>query len=209
MLFPVLLDLTGRLAVVIGGGAVGRRKARGLLAAGAHVRLVCREPRPLEFDSPQMEWRTEAYQSQHLDGAALVFAAAPPEINRQVIADARSRGLWVNVADEPGHGDFHLPAVVRRGDFLLAVSTGGASPALARAVRARLEAEFDDVFGRWVALLAEMRPLVRARIADAAQRRALFERLCAWEWLDRLRRDGDAAVRAEVLALVQAAERSL
>jgi precorrin-2 dehydrogenase/sirohydrochlorin ferrochelatase len=204
-MFPLILDLTDHLAVVIGGGPVGRRKASAVLAAGGRVRLVCREPRPPELSDPLLDWRTDAYSPEHLDGAALVFAAGPPELNARVVADARVRGVWVNAASEPEQGDFLLPAVVRRGDLLLAVSTGGAAPLLAQAIRDRLEAEFDEAFAAWVGLLAELRPLAAERVVDVERRRELLTSLCQWEWLDRLRREGADAVREALRAEVEAA----
>ena len=194
-MFPLFFDLRGWLVVVIGGGAVGRRKAAALLDAGALVRLVCREPLPDDFDHADLTWLMAPYVESHLEGAIFVFAAATPEVNQRVVADARDRGIFVNSATEPKSGDFILPAVVRRGDFVLAVSTGGAAPDLAQTVRDRLAKQFDDVFAAWVALLAELRPIVLARGAQPSERHAILERLCRWEWLERLRAEGLEAVR--------------
>jgi precorrin-2 dehydrogenase/sirohydrochlorin ferrochelatase len=202
-MLPILLDLTDRLVVVIGGGPVGRRKASAVLAAGGRVRLVCLEPRPADIDAPRLEWRTEAYTPEHLSGAALVFAAGPAELNVQVVADARARGTWVNAATAPATGDFFLPATVRRGDFVLAISSGGAAPALTQIVRERLEAEFDDAFGAWVSLLAELRRRVLERIAAPEQRQAVLTTLCQWQWLERLRQEDVTSVRAAMYATIE------
>jgi precorrin-2 dehydrogenase / sirohydrochlorin ferrochelatase len=203
-MFPLVLDLKGRLCVVVGGGPVGRRKAEALLGAGAAVRLVCLETCP-DNRPAALDWHTEPYRPDHLDGAALVLAAATTDVNRRVVADARARGLWVNSATDPTAGDFFLPATVRRHDFVLAVSTGGSAPALAAEVRRHLEAQFDDAFGQWVALLAELRPIVLARIAEEEARHSLLARLSRWEWLERLRRDGPDAVEAAMRSEIEAA----
>ena len=207
-MIPLFFNLTNRLCIVIGGGPVGRRKAAALLEGGARVRLVCLEPRPGEEAASALEWLTEPYHPGHLQGATLVFAAAPPEVNRQVIADAHAAGLWVNAATEPENGDFFLPASLRRGDLIIAVGTSGEAPGVARTVRDLLDSQLDDAFGRWLALLAELRPQIQATIASPEWRRALLERLSRPEWLDRLRRESSDQVRQamqhEMQALVNA-----
>jgi precorrin-2 dehydrogenase/sirohydrochlorin ferrochelatase len=202
-MLPLLVSLDGRRAVVVGGGPVGRRKAGALLDAGANVRLVCREARPAEV-SERLDWVVEEYRAAHLDGAALACACGPAELNARVVADARARGVWVHSASDPASGDLVFPAVVRRGGLLVAVGTGGAAPALARAIAARLEGEFDNPFADWVDLLAELRPLVRGLVEDAVKRRRVYERLAEWRWLERLRAEGRDKVREAMRAEVEA-----
>ena len=191
-MFPLMLDLTDRLAVVVGGGAVGRRKVAALQSAGARVRVVCLEARRGEESG--VDWLTTPYEATHLEGAAIVFAAASPEVNREVIRDARSLGIWAMDAADPAAGDFHTPAVSRRGGLVVAVSTSGASPLLAARIRDRIDAVLEVEYADWVLLLGELRPELLA--ADPARRRELFERLCDERWLDRLRSSGIDAVRA-------------
>ncbi len=126
-MFPLFLDLSGKRVLVVGGGPVGRRKAGALLDAGAHVRLVCLEPRPVEEAHPHLAWLTEPFVATHLKGVVLAFAAGPSAINLSVVAEAKAHGIWVNSATDGAGSDFVVPAVHRRGDFVLAVSTGGAA----------------------------------------------------------------------------------
>jgi precorrin-2 dehydrogenase / sirohydrochlorin ferrochelatase len=192
--FPVVLNLSGKLVVIVGGGAVGLRKLSAVVGSGTAVRLI--DPRPLPNLPPEVAHLAEAYRAEHLEGAALAFACATPEVNAQVVADCRARGVWVNAATSPEAGDFQLPAVVRRGELTIAVSTGGASPALARRMREKLEAEFDAAFAEWVRVLAEVRRAVLATVTDELRRRELLESFAEWHWLARVRAEGADAVLA-------------
>jgi precorrin-2 dehydrogenase/sirohydrochlorin ferrochelatase len=201
-MYPLVLDLKDRLCVIVGFGSVGRRKADKVLECGGRVRVVCLEEQPAQ-ETPGVEWICQPYCHAHLEGASLVFAAASPEVNRQVVKDATNRKIWVNAADEPKRGDFSVPATLRRGNFLIAVSTGGAAPMLAREIRAQLESQFDDAFGRLVALLEEIRPAVLVAGTDAGQRHRLLERLCRLDWLNRLRTEPLECVRRAMLEEVR------
>ncbi|WP_439631596.1 precorrin-2 dehydrogenase/sirohydrochlorin ferrochelatase family protein [Gemmata sp.] len=197
-MFPVTLNLAGRLAVVVGGGAVGSRKAAAARAAGAAVRIVD----PVGAASGTAQLISEPYRPDHLTGAFLVFACATPTVNARVVADAHSRGILVNSASDPSAGDFTLPSVVRSGDLTLAIGTGGAAPSLARRIREKLEGEFDAAFADWLCVLAEVRIVVFAEVPDADRRRELLDAFADWPWLARLRAEGAEAVKAAMLAEV-------
>lgn len=204
-LYPLMLNLESRLAVVIGGGSVGMRKATGLVEAGARVRIVSLEKSLACAAGSEIHWLIEPYRPEHLDGAALVFAAATPEVNARVVADAKARGIWVSSANNPEAGDFLVPASLRSGELLITVSTGGAAPAVAKRVRDLLSKQFDDAWAGWLEILKEFRVLIRETIADEERRRALFERFADLSWLDRIRLEGREAVRTEMRRVVDEA----
>jgi cobalt-precorrin 5A hydrolase/precorrin-3B C17-methyltransferase len=143
--YPItLINLRGAPVVVVGGGAVGERKLRGLLVVGAAVRLISPAATPdlrALAEGGAIAWQARQYQPGDLAGARLVFAATDQRaVNAQVAADAAALGLLCNVADDPHIGDFHLPAVHREPGLLVAVSTAGASPARAKRLRDRIAA---------------------------------------------------------------------
>ncbi|HEY6749732.1 MAG TPA: bifunctional precorrin-2 dehydrogenase/sirohydrochlorin ferrochelatase [Rubrobacteraceae bacterium] len=153
VLYPIFLNLDGKRCVVVGGGAVANRKARKLLQARAEVVAISPEVKP-ELESVATEVRRRPYREGDLEGASLVFAATNRrEVNAAVTREARARGIPVNVADEPSEGDFALPSVLRRGQLQVAVSTGGASPTLARRVRYELESAFGS---EWAGVVEEL-----------------------------------------------------
>jgi precorrin-2 dehydrogenase/sirohydrochlorin ferrochelatase len=202
--YPIELNLTNRLVLVVGLGAVGRRKASGLVEAGA--RVVGVDPRAdIEGLPDGVEHRVEPYRSGHLEGVSLAFAAASPEVNRRVVEEARRAGVWVGSASEPEGGDFLVPAVWRRGPVVLTVSTSGASPTLAANLRDRAAGALGPSAAGLAALLAELRPEVLARVADPEARRRLLVAMADPRWLDLWQAEGPEAVRR---ALRDALERA-
>lgn len=162
-----LLGLDQRQSVVIGGGRVASRKVEGLLSAGAKVKLVSPSLVPdLEIlaDAGAIEVLPRSYEEGDLAGAFLVIAATDdPQVNRRVWAEALQRGCLINVVDDPQHSNFTLPAVVRRGEMSIAISTGGSSPALARRLRERIESLVGPEYAVLTELLAELRPELVSR----------------------------------------------
>lgn len=153
VLYPIFMDLNGRRCVVVGGGAVGGRKARKLLQARAEVVVISPEIQA-ELESVAVEVHHRPYREGDLKGAYLAFAATSVrEVNAAVVREARGLGVPVNVADDPAEGDFVLPATLRRGGLQVAVSTAGASPALARSIRRELEAKFVP---EWAGVVEEL-----------------------------------------------------
>lgn len=156
--YPIVLDLRGRLTVVVGGGSVGRRKVTGLLAAGAAVRLISRDPVPPACWNQPIELHLRPFHPADLDGAALAFAATGlAAVDQAVLAAARERGIPANLATDPASGDFTLPAILRRGDLLVAVATNGQAPALAKLVRDRIAAGLGPEWGLAVEIAARLR----------------------------------------------------
>jgi precorrin-2 dehydrogenase / sirohydrochlorin ferrochelatase len=153
VLYPIFLGLSGRRCVVVGGGEVANRKARKLLQARARVVVISPELQP-ELESVAVEIHRRPYREGDLEGAYLAFAATNSrETNSAVAREAKERGVPVNVADKPSEGDFALPSTLRRGTMQVAVSTGGASPTLARRIRGELE----EVFGpEWAGIVEEL-----------------------------------------------------
>jgi precorrin-2 dehydrogenase/sirohydrochlorin ferrochelatase len=180
-MYPITLKLRGRRALVVGGGEVARRKVEALLEAGAHVKAVapqfCDSLAEMAIDE-LIECRRRRYREDDLDGVWLVIGATDdPAANAQVAADAEARGLLVNIVDQPELCSFLVPATVRRGSLVIAVSTGGSSPALARRIRLTLEQQFGPEYGALADLLGELRPQVMARIPDQSQRQAVWEQI--------------------------------
>lgn len=184
--YPVALDLAGRDCLVVGGGPVAARKAEGLLEAAARVTVVSPVLVPTLLalaTEGRVHWKPREYRTGDVAGAALVMVATDDRaVNAEVAAEARARGVWVNCADDPAHCDFALPAVLRRGPVTVAVSTGGASPAMARLLREEIGRELPADWAAVTELAAGVRRELRARgivPGGARWRAALGEELRA------------------------------
>jgi siroheme synthase-like protein len=162
--YPVILDLHDVPVLVVGGGRIGARKAEGLVAAGAVVRLVAREVSEFVAAAGVAEVRERAFEAADLDGMRLVVTATGDAVvDAEVSAAARASGIWTNAADQPIDCEFILPAVARVGRVTVAVSTDGASPALARELRNLLAELLTDDLATLAEQLAVERAAIRSR----------------------------------------------
>ena len=175
--YMACLDLEGRSCLVVGAGSVGVEKARGLVECGAAVTVVAPQAEPELAELP-VQWLRRGYRSSDLDGRYLAVAATPSRsLNRRISKDAEARALLCNVVDTPELCSVILPAVHRRGPIAVAVSTGGASPALAQRLRDDLGARIGQEHVELAQRLRDLRPWVKAHYPTYAARRDFFRQL--------------------------------
>ncbi len=162
-LFPAFLKLHQRTCLVVGAGTIAEQKLGGLLDAGASVIVVAPHASPeirKLADAGRLQWKPRAFQPADLDGATLAIAATGnPAVNEIVFREADARNILCNAVDEPERCHFYYPAVVRRGDLQIAISTNGKSPALAQRLRVELESYFDSFYADWLQWLGTVRDL--------------------------------------------------
>jgi precorrin-2 dehydrogenase/sirohydrochlorin ferrochelatase len=189
--YPIFVDLRTHPCLVIGGGTVAERKVQSLLQAHGQVTVIS------PTCTPQLRsWAADRaitlyerpYRSGDLQGFSLVFAATTDEaLHEKIAAEARKAGVFLNVVDRPALCSFIVPAVVSRGDLTLAISTGGASPALAKKIRQTLEENFGSEYALALQLLARVRERVLRNGLSADERLRLFTALADSPLLDYLR----------------------
>jgi precorrin-2 dehydrogenase/sirohydrochlorin ferrochelatase len=180
-LFPMFVKLDGRRCVVVGAGVIATQKLEGLLESGADVRIVAPEAREEIQELARcgrVSWIATEFESEHLAGALLVIAATGnPLVNETVYRAAQARGVFCNSVDEPERCDFYYPAVVRRGDLQIAISTAGKSPALAQRLRKELEVQFDASYISWLNWLGKVRELFFQRQVEPELRTRTLHRI--------------------------------
>ena len=202
----VLVGLSRMRCVVVGGGHIAARKAQAIVEAGARPVVIspalCDSLEALVSAGEVTHVRRD-YRRGDCAGAMLVVAATDDSsVNRQVSCECRSRRVLVNVVDQPDDCSFYAPAVIRRGGLMVAVSTGGGSPAFARHMREMLEGIIDPAHGVLLSLLAEARPGIKANVAPD-QRKAVWDELLDGQVMDCLRAQGESAARNAIASIVE------
>jgi siroheme synthase-like protein len=191
-LFPLFLKLEGRKCVIVGAGTIARQKLASLLSSGADLHVIA----PVAAEDIQklagngrLTWKQAEFESAHLDGALLVIAATGDHAaNERVYRAALERRVLCNSVDEPARCDFYYPAVVRRGDLQIAISTGGKSPALAQRIRRELEVQFDASYVAWLNWLGSVRELFFRRHVEPEVRKQTLHRIAGSTVFERFRR---------------------
>ncbi|MBR2774688.1 MAG: bifunctional precorrin-2 dehydrogenase/sirohydrochlorin ferrochelatase [Selenomonadaceae bacterium] len=180
-LYPINLDIDGKACVVIGGGDVALRKIRGLLAAGAVVKViapeVCAEVEELARRGEITLTRENFSEDMLGDELILIAATDNPEVNRRA---AQAKNILVNVVEGAG-GNFNVPSTIRRGELLLTISTGANSPAFSKFIRQMLETELDDNFGAGLKIISRRRRELKRLLPNHTQRKIFWQNVLTQE----------------------------
>jgi precorrin-2 dehydrogenase / sirohydrochlorin ferrochelatase len=179
-MFPIFLKLEARACLVVGAGVVAEGKIQGLIAERASIEVVAPQATAQIrqwAEAGVIAWNQRAFQPSDLEGKFLVIVATSSrEVNKLVFTEAQAKGTLCNAVDDPPNCDFYYPAVVRRGDLQIAISTAGQSPALAQRIRQELEKQFGPEYESWVASLGKQREeLASAGLKADVRRRILHE----------------------------------
>jgi precorrin-2 dehydrogenase/sirohydrochlorin ferrochelatase len=194
--YPILVNLQGQKAVVVGGGKVAERKIQTLLQGQAVVHVASRDltgPVQQYVEEGKITYLGDAFVERQLDGAFIVIAATDdPELNRRVSLAAKKRNLLVNAVDQPEDCNFIVPSILQRGDLIIAVSTSGKSPAYARKIRQELEAVFGEEYESLLVMLGRLREEILSLRRSSEENKAIFQTLAESDLLSALqKRDWD------------------
>ncbi|MDT8307206.1 MAG: bifunctional precorrin-2 dehydrogenase/sirohydrochlorin ferrochelatase [Anaerolineae bacterium] len=205
--YPVFLnDLDQRRCVVVGGSAEAERKVAGLLECEANITVIAAAVTPqlrAWAEAGRIGWLARPYRRGDLKDAFLVICdGANPEVNAQVWQEGEEGGALVNVMDDIPHCNFIAGSVVRRGPLVIAISTGGAAPALAVRLREQFEAQFGAEYGEFLEMVAALRPLMAQRFPSYAERRARYYALVDSDILALLRADAPEAADEQLKTLL-------
>jgi precorrin-2 dehydrogenase/sirohydrochlorin ferrochelatase len=180
-LYPVFLKLAGHRVLIVGGGEVAEQKTEAVLRSATDVTVI--SPTVTDrirswADQGRLRHLASEFQAGMAQGYFLVIACTDSEaVNRTAYEEARAAGALANAVDDPEYCDFYAPAVVNRGPFQIAISTGGASPALAQKVRRELEEKYGPEYGPWTAWLGRVRAVLRQALPRSEARKQLIRML--------------------------------
>jgi precorrin-2 dehydrogenase/sirohydrochlorin ferrochelatase len=184
-LYPIFLKLEGHKVLIVGGGSIAEQKTEAVLRSATDVTVMSPQISPLIqtwLDQGRIQYAPHEFQPGMTQGYFLVISCTDSEeVNRAVYKEAREFGALANAVDDPGYCDFYAPAVVSRGDFQIAISTGGNSPALAQRVRKNLEQEFGPEYESWAAWLGRMRDAIRSALPRTESRKELLHLLALFK----------------------------
>jgi len=190
----MFLKLEGRSCLVVGAGAIGEPKIESLLTSGASVRVIAPRVTAAVAEwarAGTIVWDAREFNSADLDGVFLVIAATSSRgVNGTIFREAQQRNILCNVVDDPEYCDFYYPAVVRRGDLQVAISTNGHSPALAQRIRRELEIQFGTEYGEWLTKLGRIRQQLFASEMNPDERRRVLHELASREGFERAQSSG-------------------
>jgi len=196
--YPIFMDIKGKPCVVIGGGRVAERKVLSLLNAGAKVCVV--SPRLTDGIKKLVRERRvkvikRAYKQGDIDSAFLAYSATDKrEINREIFKEAKGKGILLNVVDVPDMCNFIVPSVVERGDLLIAISTSGKSPALAKRIRKRLGKEFGEEYAVFVKVMGCIRRGLLKKGMESHKNKKIFEKLVNSSLMDLIKQKNRKAI---------------
>ncbi len=201
--YPIYLNVKGKKCVIIGGGKVAYRKACSLREAGADTVVVSPEFCPEIADEGGLTLVKENYDERFLDGALLVIASTDNEaINQKVALDAGKRDIIVNVVDYPELCSFIVPSTINRGDLCISISTGGASPAVAKRIREELEGIFGVEYEGYLDLLNRMRDMAMSCVKDKVKRRKILQQLADENFLEIVKSKGVKDAEKEMREII-------
>jgi len=201
--YPILLNIQDKKCLVVGGGNVAWRKVCSLKDAGARVTVVSPEFCPEMEKESGIERSRQKYDERFLNGVLVVVASTDDEeVNKKVYYDAVKMGILVNVVDRPEICSFIVPATIIRGDLSISISTGGASPALARNIRENLEKQFGDEYGEFAKLLSETRRKILSEISNESIRRDILQRIAGLDMLEIIKQKGIAEAKKKILRII-------
>lgn len=198
--YPVYLQVKDRPVLLVGGGEIALQKLTALLDCGARVHVVAPEAMTAIVElarDGKIEWSCRAYEENDMAGKRLVIAATDDsQLQETIAAAARARNIWVNVVDVPPLCDFIAPAIVSRGDIQIAISTGGAAPALAKHLRKKLEAAIGPEYAEFVRVVEKLRPDILK--LPKPRRMALWDQMVNELFFEDIRRHGMAAAEKRI-----------